>query len=58
MELLQDDWLIECYLDAIYYKLDVSFIDKLLEEIINRKIPIVLIDSLDYALPSYPRKVG
>lgn len=51
MELLHDKWLVDIYLDAIEYKLDEKFIDLLLMEVLRRKIPIVHIGSLDYALP-------
>lgn len=51
MELLNDRWLIESYFEAIICKLDESFIDLLLKEILRRKIPIVHINDLEYALP-------
>ena len=53
MESLRDKWLVDIYLDAIVYKLDETFIDLLLMEVLRRKIPIVHIGSLDYALPYF-----
>jgi len=51
MDLLNDSWLVDIYFDAIMCKLDDPFIDLLLKEILSRKIPIVHINSIDYALP-------
>ncbi len=51
MESLDDEWLIDTYFDSIICKSDEPFIDLLLMEILRRKIPIVQVDSLDYALP-------
>lgn len=52
MDSLHDKWLVDIYFDAIINKLDEPFIDLLLMEILKRKIPIVCIDDLEYALPS------
>ncbi|GLI10607.1 hypothetical protein YDYSG_66410 [Paenibacillus tyrfis] len=36
MRTLKDDWLIQCYMDAVHLQLDPEFIDLLLEEIHRR----------------------
>jgi hypothetical protein len=51
MEALHDKWLVDIYFDAIICKSEDPFIDLLLMEILKRKIPIVRIDDLEYALP-------
>ncbi len=51
MESLPDAWLVDTYFESILYKLDEPFIDMLLMEILRRKIPIVQVENLDYALP-------
>jgi hypothetical protein len=51
METLHDKWLVDIYFDAIICRLDEPFIDLLLMEILKRKIPIVHINDLEYALP-------
>ncbi len=36
MRTLKDDWLIQCYMDAVHLQLEPEFIDLLLEEIHKR----------------------
>jgi hypothetical protein len=42
MQLLKDDQLIDCYLDAWQLKLDNQFLNLLLKEIIKRNLSAVL----------------
>jgi hypothetical protein len=51
MKLLEDQWLVDAYYESIISNLDEPFIDLLLMEILTRKIPIVCIDDVEYAVP-------